>query len=108
MGNAVENRLSGVCLLTKRKALVLVEGCSKSQRRFHKLLMRRIKWNLSKDNGMDLIVNKHSEKCELIWRGSIKTPYFNRFRIHRDLSDDAAKKFLGEYNAEQYWNLDLD
>merc|ERR1712217_948476 len=46
--NAFENHLSGVCLITDKIAIVIVEGCCKSQYRYYKLMTRRINWNLSK------------------------------------------------------------
>merc|ERR1712187_200688 len=106
--NAVENRLSGVCLINDNKAFVLVEGCSKSLCRFHKLITRRINWNLGKVDGIDFIDQLSDNKCKLIWSGTIKTPHFDRFRIYRDLSDGDARKLLRKHNAEQYWDLDTD
>lgn len=46
--NAEENRLTGCCLISSPFSLVVVEGCSKSIRRYKKLMLRRIKWNAQK------------------------------------------------------------
>lgn len=71
--NATENRLTGVCLIVPdRMALVVVEGCSKSQNRYHKLMTRRINWNMRKENGVDVVDEEGPDRCALVWQGTAK------------------------------------
>lgn len=103
--NAIENRLSGISLKINNSTLVVVEGCKKSQARFFKLMTNRINWKLRKVDGVDAYAESGATKCQLIWRGTVKKPTFERFRTLRDLSEVDARKFLKDCNAEQYWNI---
>merc|ERR1712217_589960 len=103
--NAFENHLSGVCLITDKIAIVIVEGCCKSQYRYYKLMIRRINWNLSKLKGNVVDDKKINEKCDLLWHGEIQAPAFNRFRTYKDLLDTDIKQFLREHRVEHYWEL---
>ncbi|GBF89299.1 hypothetical protein Rsub_02176 [Raphidocelis subcapitata] len=42
--NAKENHMSGVMLVGPEFSVVVVEGCAKSLKRYHKLMLRRIDW----------------------------------------------------------------
>lgn len=69
--NAQENRLTGAALLTDAFVLVVVEGCAKSQRRYEKLMLRRIDWSMRPDGGAgdgdeDVPLNY----CHLVWQVS--------------------------------------
>jgi len=103
--NAIENRLSGARLQIGQITIIVVEGCSKSQRRFFKLMNNRIDWKLWKVNGIDVYDESGLAGCDLIWRGTIKKPNFERFRACRDLSEAEARKFLRDHNSEHYWDI---
>lgn len=70
---------AGAMLLTDDFALVIVEGCRKSIKRYHKLLLRRIDWNArgddlavtapgadEDDEGAD-VADKPPNSCYLVW-----------------------------------------
>merc|ERR1712224_160771 len=90
--NAVENKLSGVCLITDKITVVIVEGCRKSQDRYFKLMNRRIKWNMYKMDETKSFSEEHT-KCDLLWFGSVKVRSFGKFTVYRNLSDRSAKKY---------------
>jgi U4/U6 small nuclear ribonucleoprotein PRP3 len=103
--NAIENQLSGVCLMTDKMALVIVEGCSRSQSRFNKLMTRRINWNPLIPNDSGIKSNETFSDCCLIWCGTVRVPNFDRFRLYRDISEVSAKNLLRNHNVEHYWDL---
>ena len=43
--NAQQNHLTGICILTEKCNLVVVEGGPKAQKRYRKLLTQRIDWH---------------------------------------------------------------
>ncbi|CAI5465672.1 unnamed protein product [Closterium sp. Yama58-4] len=77
--NAQENRLTGCALLADSFALVVVEGVSKSVKRYLKLMMRRIHWADAvapgvageEDESIGEMGVKRENKCELVWQGLI-------------------------------------
>lgn len=64
--NAQENRLTGTALTVEDGfSLVIVEGSSKAQKRYKKLMLRRIDWNPPReDEDLD---NKPPNSCNLVW-----------------------------------------
>jgi len=96
--NAVENRLSGLCLIADRSALVIVEGCRKSQSRFHKLMMRRINWNLSKVI-RQTNENWENHSCSVAWQGVIKARMFPAFKSFTGLSTEDMQNILIKHHA---------
>lgn len=103
--NATENRLTGVCLQTEAMTLVVVEGCSKSQNRYHKLMTRRINWALAKEGDEDVVDESAGNQCHLVWQGTAKMPAFERFRTTKDISELEAKRILQQHNVMHYWEL---
>merc|ERR1712118_328299 len=103
--NAIENQLTGVCLMTHKMALVIVEGCSRSQNRFNKLMIRRINWNLYVLNDFGIETNETFSECFFMWCGTVRVPNFDRFRLFRDISEILAKNFLRNHNVEYYWDF---
>jgi U4/U6 small nuclear ribonucleoprotein PRP3 len=102
--NAVENRLSGVCLITNEMALIIVEGCSKSQARYEKLILNRMKWEATAKKHLGLTPSA-ANTVSLLWKGSIKARTFTKFRLYKNLSNDQAKKILHDHCVEHFWDL---
>eukprot|EP00878_Enallax_costatus_P034531 GHUV01038293.1.p1 GENE.GHUV01038293.1~~GHUV01038293.1.p1 ORF type:complete len:441 (+),score=148.01 GHUV01038293.1:147-1469(+) len=81
--NAKENHMSGVMLVCPATfSLVVVEGCPKSMKRYHKLMLRRIDWNakplgVADDNHEDENDEaddqdgKPVNRCHLVWQVSV-------------------------------------
>eukprot|EP00877_Chromochloris_zofingiensis_P011346 jgi/Chrzof1/6465/Cz18g12030.t1 len=114
--NAKENHMSGAMLLTDDFALVIVEGCRKSIKRYHKLLLRRIDWNArgddlavtapgadEDDEGAD-VADKPPNSCYLVWEGIVKDGAFKEFTKHDVSSAGAARRLLEERGVAHYWD----
>jgi U4/U6 small nuclear ribonucleoprotein PRP3 len=108
--NARQNQLTGVAINTDAFALVVVEGCNKSQQRFNKLMLRRIDWNSENENAQSAPGAAHEEqqthpnKCERVWGGKLDSRTFSRFTIE-DKAPKAARAMLEDHNVPQYWDL---
>jgi U4/U6 small nuclear ribonucleoprotein PRP3 len=110
--NAKENHMTGIALCVSGKfSIVIVEGGPKTQRRYEKLMLRRIQWNNvshlgDDDNGngnddddmknvdsddrlmpvdggqqMEGVVTVGKNYCQLVWTGIIKEPAFGRSKF---------------------------
>ncbi|KAJ4719784.1 U4/U6 small nuclear ribonucleoprotein Prp3 [Melia azedarach] len=108
--NAHENRLTGCAVISEGINIVVVEGGSKSIKRYGKLMLRRIDWAKAvnedddeddKDEGAD----KPENKCALVWQGNVAKPSFNRFSIHECMTEAAAKKVFTDAGVAHYWDL---
>lgn len=105
--NAQENRLSGCVVISDPMTVVVVEGGSKSIKRYAKLMLRRIKWETAvKDDdetapGQDPVENK----CALVWQGSVAKPNFDKFLIQQCRTEAAARKYLADAGVGHYWDL---
>lgn len=109
--NAKENHMTGTALCVPGKfSIVIVEGGPKTQRRYEKLMLRRIQWNKvshlgnddnDNDNGDVKIVDSDDRRmvvdggaqmegdektlernyCQLVWTGIVKEPAFGRSKF---------------------------
>eukprot|EP01018_Ginkgo_biloba_P038063 Gb_36855 [translate_table: standard] len=105
--NAQENRLSGCAVISNVMSVVVVEGGSKSIKRYGKLMLRRINWAAAVVNEED---EDHNEdhpvnKCELVWQGSVAKPSFDKFVIQQCRTEAAARKFFADAGVAHYWDL---
>lgn len=106
--NAQENRLTGCAVISEGFSVVVVEGGSKSIKRYGKLMLRRINWaaKLEKDDEEeDEEEEKPPNKCVLVWQGSVAKPNFNRFFIHDCRTEAAARKVFFDAGVGHYWEL---
>ncbi|XP_010558772.1 PREDICTED: U4/U6 small nuclear ribonucleoprotein Prp3 isoform X2 [Tarenaya hassleriana] len=109
--NARENRLAGCAVITEGMTVVVVEGKTKSIKRYGKLMLRRINWEEAvkeEEDGEDKEEeeeNKPVNKCVLVWQGSVAKPSFNRFHVHECLTETAAKKVFVDAGVGHYWDL---
>ncbi|KAK4836739.1 hypothetical protein QYF36_027249, partial [Acer negundo] len=74
--NAHENRLTGCAVISEGISVVVVEGGSKSIKRYGKLMLRRIDWATAvkeedEDEDEDDNTEKPVNKCVLVWQGSV-------------------------------------
>ncbi|KAL9402570.1 hypothetical protein Peur_006419 [Populus x canadensis] len=104
--NAHENRLTGCTVITEGICVVVVEGGSKSIKRYGKLMLRRINWAeaVNEDEGDDN-EEKPVNKCMLVWQGSVAKPSFHRFSLHDCVTEAAARKYLADAGVAHYWDL---
>ncbi|KAI9156268.1 hypothetical protein LWI28_003264 [Acer negundo] len=108
--NAHENRLTGCAVISEGISVVVVEGGSKSIKRYGKLMLRRIDWATAvkeedEDEDEDDNTEKPVNKCVLVWQGSVAKPNFNRFFVHECMTEAAAKKILADAGVAHYWDL---
>ncbi|CAJ2631084.1 unnamed protein product [Trifolium pratense] len=105
--NAQVNRLSGCAVICDGISVVVVEGCSKSIKRYGKLMLRRINWSdlsKEKEENEDSDDEKPPNKCVLVWQGSVAKPNFNRFSVHDCVTEAAARKVFVDAGVPHYWD----
>ncbi|XP_020235341.1 protein RDM16 isoform X2 [Cajanus cajan] len=106
--NAQENRLTGCAVISDSISVVVVEGGSKSIKRYGKLMLRRINWSevsKEKEENEDSDDDKPVNKCVLVWQGSVAKPNFNRFSVHDCITEAAARKVFVDAGVPHYWDL---
>lgn len=106
--NAQENRLTGCTVISEGITVVVVEGGSKSIKRYGKLMLKRINWAaavVDDDEGGDDSEEKPPNKCVLVWQGSVAKPSFKWFHVHECRTDAAARKYFADAGVGHYWDL---
>eukprot|EP00268_Persea_americana_P055072 TRINITY_DN6372_c0_g1_i2.p1 TRINITY_DN6372_c0_g1~~TRINITY_DN6372_c0_g1_i2.p1 ORF type:complete len:268 (+),score=60.46 TRINITY_DN6372_c0_g1_i2:1019-1822(+) len=105
--NAQENRLTGCAVISDGISVVVVEGGSKSIKRYGKLMLKRINWAAAVANEEEEDENDVApiNKCMLVWQGSAAKPSFNRFLIHQCRTEAAARKVFADAGVAHYWEL---
>ncbi|CAK9164018.1 unnamed protein product [Ilex paraguariensis] len=91
-----------------RISVVVVEGGSKSIKRYAKLMLKRINWAAAvknEDENEEEDEEKPVNKCVLVWQGSIAKPSFNRFFVHDCRTEATARKVFSEAGVAHYWDL---
>jgi len=96
-------------------SLVVVEGGPKSQRRYKKLMLRRIKWDekpkvvgpVAKDEDDDDgdENDKGGPFCYLVWEGEVLQGSFHDFQMKNMHSEIQARKFLQDRGCVHYWDM---
>ncbi|KAH1267685.1 hypothetical protein AAZX31_01G215400 [Glycine max] len=105
--NAQENRLTGCAVICDGISVVVVEGGSKSIKRYGKLMLRRINWSevsKEKEENEDSDDDKPANKCVLVWQGSVAKPSFYRFSVHDCITEAAARKVFVDAGVPHYWD----
>ncbi|XP_074314407.1 protein RDM16-like [Silene latifolia] len=100
--NAQQNHLTGCLVLFKDFRVVVVEGGSKSIKRYRKLMLGRI---YGSDDSETDEEEEANNKCDLVWQGSVDKPSFNKFSVHHCLTQDAANKVFSAAGVSHYWDL---
>ncbi|XP_039060185.1 protein RDM16-like isoform X2 [Hibiscus syriacus] len=107
--NAQENRLTGCAVISEGISVVVVEGGSKSIKRYGKLILRRINWaeavNENEEGDDDEDEEKPPNKCVLVWQGSVAKSSFSRFSVHECITEAAARKVFADAGVGHYWDL---
>ncbi|XP_022743425.1 protein RDM16-like isoform X2 [Durio zibethinus] len=105
--NAQENRLTGCAVISEGITVLVVEGGSKSIKRYGKLMLRRINWAeaVKEDEDGDEDEEKPSNKCVLVWQGSVAKSSFRKFSVHECITEAAAKKIFADAGVAHYWDL---
>ncbi|KAL0539283.1 hypothetical protein IC582_023479 [Cucumis melo] len=104
--NARENRLTGCAVICDGISVLVVEGGSKSIKRYAKLMLRRINWAASvKEEEEEETDDKPVNKCSLVWQGSVAKSSFNRFSIQECMTEAAARKIFADAGVGHYWDF---
>lgn len=105
---AREYRLTGCAVISDGITVVVVEGGSKTIKKYGKVMLRRINWanTLKEDEeDEDESEDKPVNKCVLVWQGSVAKPAFNRFLIHDCMTEAAARKIFSDAGVVHYWDI---
>ncbi|XP_048494907.1 protein RDM16 isoform X2 [Beta vulgaris subsp. vulgaris] len=106
--NAQENRLTGCAVISEGFSVVVVEGGSKSIKRYGKLMLRRINWAAkleTEDEEEDEDEENPANQCLLVWQGRAAKPSFDRFSIKDCRTEAAARKVFFDAGVGHYWEL---
>jgi U4/U6 small nuclear ribonucleoprotein PRP3 len=99
-------------LITDSFSIVIVEGGLKSVRRYEKLMMRRIDWNVKLDSA-DAAASEDEDKaedaqqrnkCTCVWKGTSPRPNFTRFKFETLRTEAAARKYLADINLAHHFD----
>ncbi|XP_061633391.1 U4/U6 small nuclear ribonucleoprotein Prp3 [Phyllopteryx taeniolatus] len=108
--NANQLYLTGTVVLHKDVNLVVVEGGPKSQKKFKKLMMHRVKWeehNSKRDDPDGDDDTRRNNKCWLIWEGTAKERSFGDVKFKQCPTENMAREHFKKHGTEHYWDLAL-
>lgn len=108
--NANQLYLTGTVVLHKDVNLVVVEGGPKSQKKFKRLMMHRIKWeehNSKRDDPDGDDDTKRNNRCWLIWEGTAKERSFGDMKFKQCPTENMAREHFKKHGTEHYWDLAL-
>ncbi|KAM4690339.1 U4/U6 small nuclear ribonucleoprotein Prp3 [Rhinophrynus dorsalis] len=112
--NAGQLYLTGVVVLHKDVNVVVVEGGPKSQKKFKRLMLNRIKWDEQTtntkghdDDESDEECIKKNNKCTLVWEGTTKERSFGDMKFKQCPTENMAREHFKKHGAEHYWDLAL-
>uniref|UniRef100_A0A8C9XQJ6 U4/U6 small nuclear ribonucleoprotein Prp3 n=1 Tax=Sander lucioperca TaxID=283035 RepID=A0A8C9XQJ6_SANLU len=104
--NANQLYLTGTVVLHRDVNLVVVEGGPKSQKKFKRMMLHRIKWeeHNNPDGDDD---TKRNNKCWLIWEGTAKERSFGEMKFKQCPTENMAREHFKKHGTEHYWDLAL-
>ncbi|CAJ2660662.1 unnamed protein product [Trifolium pratense] len=105
--NAQYNHLTGCAVICDGVSVIVVEGNSKTIKRYGKLMLRRINWSdvsKEKEETEDSDDDKPANKCVLVWQGNVAKQNFNRFSVHDCITEAAARKVFVDAGVPHYWD----
>uniref|UniRef100_A0A3Q4BLN1 U4/U6 small nuclear ribonucleoprotein Prp3 n=1 Tax=Mola mola TaxID=94237 RepID=A0A3Q4BLN1_MOLML len=108
--NANQLYLTGTVVLHRDVNLVVVEGGPKSQKKFKRLMLHRIKWeehNSKRDDPDGDDDTKRNNKCWLIWEGTAKEHSFGDMKFKQCPTESMAREHFKKHGTEHYWDLAL-
>lgn len=112
--NCKQLYMTGVCITTPDHSILVVEGGPKSQRKYKRLLLNRIKWRElqgedepdKSTNDTRVVNSKGQELCKFVWSGCRKDCNFKGdMQILKFQTDVAAKDYFERNNVLDYWHL---
>ncbi|KAM3174696.1 hypothetical protein ACTXT7_010020 [Hymenolepis weldensis] len=104
--NANQLFMTGIVALHSDCNVVVVEGGSKQQRRFKRLMMHRIKWLENKRGVVDAeAANSSFPPCSVVWEGTVKTRAFSNMQVKLCPTELFARALFQKQNVEHYWDM---
>lgn len=97
--NSKQLYMTGAVILNKECSIVVAEGGPKSQRKFKRLLLNRIKW------AEDTIEYDDGNSCDLVWEGETKEARFGNMLFKVCTTENLAREFFKDHKCEHYWDL---
>ncbi|CAJ2655165.1 protein RDM16-like [Trifolium pratense] len=95
--DAQYNELTGCAVIYDGISVVVVEGKTKTIKRYGKLMLRRI-------NSEDSNDDKPANKCVLVWQGNVAKQNFNKFSVQACITEAAAQKVFVNAGVPHYWD----
>ncbi|CAN9513628.1 unnamed protein product [Ophioblennius macclurei] len=108
--NANQLYLTGTVVLHKDVNLIVVEGGPKSQKKFKRLMMHRVKWeehNSKRDDPDGDDDTKRNNKCWLVWEGTAKERSYGEMKFKQCPTENMAREHFKKHGTEHYWDLAL-
>lgn len=108
--NANQLYLTGTVVLHKDVNIVVVEGGPKSQKKFKRMMLHRIKWeehNSKRDDQDGDDDTRRNNKCWLIWEGTAKDRSFGDMKFKQCPTENMAREHFKKHGTEHYWDLAL-
>ncbi|XP_028280390.1 U4/U6 small nuclear ribonucleoprotein Prp3 [Parambassis ranga] len=108
--NANQLYLTGTVVLHRDVNLVVVEGGPKSQKKFKRLMLHRVKWeehNSKRDDPDGDDDTRRNNKCWLIWEGTAKERSFGDMKFKQCPTESMAREHFKKHGTEHYWDLAL-
>ncbi|TPX35959.1 hypothetical protein SmJEL517_g01728 [Synchytrium microbalum] len=110
--NAQQLYLTGCVIVYQAFTLVVVEGGPKGIKKYKKLMLKRIKWEV---NGMSMTRDDDNDEeeeeedakpnqCVLVWEGEVKTPAFEKFVFFKAPTETRVKEILAPKDVMHYWD----
>ncbi|KAM6968186.1 U4/U6 small nuclear ribonucleoprotein Prp3 isoform 1-T1 [Aplochiton taeniatus] len=108
--NANQLYLTGSVVLHRDVNIVVVEGGPKSQKKFKRLMLHRIKWqehNSKRDHQDEDDEAKRNNKCWLVWEGTAKERSYGEMKFKQCPTENMAREHFKKHGTEHYWDLAL-
>lgn len=121
--NAEQLGLMGLCIMSPKQNLVIVEGGGWGIAKFRKLMLERIDWTenapsrskdeksealrqwLMAENEEGVLKDMSTNKCTLVFDGEIKAYSFRKWSSRVCETDSEAREVLSRSKMESFWTL---
>ena len=111
--NSKQLYMSGITILNPDCSVVIVEGGPKSQRKFRRLMINRIKWaedtieyeDVRLKQTVHQFISIQGNYCHLVWEGETAEACFGDMIFKLCVTEVAAREYFRDRKCEHYWDL---
>ena len=114
--NCKQLYMTGACITTPDHSILIIEGGPKSQRKYRRLMLNRIKWKEingeeeTKEEAVEgntaVLASNGDELCKLVWEGQVRQATFKGdMNVIKFNSDGMTKDFFDKHRIIDYWRL---